>query len=332
MKIWACAVICLIVVGLSAFPITDYDYHTPDRFISPVTAGMGGLNLTVTEDPAVFYGNPAGISNSRNPMGIVTFSLRTEDGVSDLWKVSNLLRKKHLDNMTLTSSKVAFAYLPIADTENRITESDGVVNYRDYTLQSLQLVLADQKDSFSYGMNVKYLWGRVVDQNTRVNDDGETVLNSFIDTRAQGYSTDLGMTISRDNTRFGLSAYDVLSTLYWDDHANARLTPRGAASVQFGTGNSAIVAGVQAKLYHIPQQTWHFGLTEKIITGGTKSNPQGWNLRAGVWSHDFKNSKTVFTSLGVGFQINAFHLDTSLVTNEMKIANARYLLSLSMGM
>jgi hypothetical protein len=330
--------LCLIMwSGLAvAFPVTDYDYHTADRALSPITSGLGGLNLTNPDDPAIFYGNPAAMALCESPMTSAVFSFQGEHTAQSLWDTSVLRQKKHLDLLALVSAKAAIAWIPYVDLHENYTitgdtEASSRRVYEDYSLQCWQAGFVSDKNDLHYGLTLKYLSGRLVYRETGMSELPVTEY-TFIDDVARGYSSDLGVLYSPGNFRYALVVNDVFSKLYWQDNPNVRLQQHGAFAMQYGVDAARIMYGVQGKLDRDPDFTYHFGLEQKTLYGGTKVKPSYLSIRTGIWSHDFKNSDSVFASVGLGYSMGGLHFDASLAASGMKIANGRFLAGVTLGL
>ena len=324
-----------------ALPIASYDYATPGNSVSPISLGMGGLNVTNAGDFYANYSNPALIGANQFSALLTSFRLKNDEGLS-FWEaaqLSNALRPKQFKYFTLLAKQSAWSWQPVSSVHiSEITAQGDSFRYFDYQLDKLQVTLAAKDESWqpvAFGLNAKYLTGRLVYLlEHRVG--GSLVRDAFIDDKVKGFSTDLGVTMDTGNFTVGLTAYDVFSRLYWENYASVPIQRRGAFGVQYNADNLILTGGVQGKLAKTTDTTFHFGL--QYLWGwesdGTMGEPvsQGIVLRLGLYSHDFYGAGNINYTLGTGYNYNLFRFDFSLNNKGMRLRDSEYLFSLGVGM
>jgi hypothetical protein len=216
----------LAAQGLPALPISSYDYHILPNTVSPITLGMGGINLTNAGDFFTSYDNPALLADNDGTAIATSFLLKnTQDlNFAEMMQLSNLLNNKQFNYYTLVTSKSAFSYQPVASTH--ISRIAGAYSeYYDYKLDKLQMSLAasDEKYAkFSGGISVKYLSGRLIYLKERISGSN-MIREAFIDNKVKGFSTDLGLTWKETNFTWGACFYDIFSRLYWEEIGRAHV-------------------------------------------------------------------------------------------------------------
>ena len=103
---------------LPSLPLQDYDYHIMDNILSPITLGMGGLNLTNAADYFTSYDNPALLAGNQGTAFGTSFRLTDEEDFTfaDAVSASNLLKSKQFMYYTLIANNSAWSYHPTAST------------------------------------------------------------------------------------------------------------------------------------------------------------------------------------------------------------------------
>lgn len=325
-----------VVWAQPALPITSFDYALPENNVSPVSIGMGALNITNSGDLYGNYSNPALIGANEYNALLTSFRLKSNDDLT-FWEaaqVSNALKAKQFKYFTLVTKQAAWTYQPVANVH--IVESlnaSKAYRYYDYQLDKVQVSLAAKDESWqpiAVGINVKYLAGRLV----------HLISNqpsSFIDDKVKGFSTDIGATLETGSITIGLVAYDILSRLYWENYPSKSIQPRVAMGVQYGTENLLVTAGLQGKLSQSTDTTYHFGFQYLWDWDSSDSDTgedvnQGIVLRLGMYSHDFYGTSNIHYTFGTGYNYNVFRFDFSLNNKGMKLKDSEYLFSLGVGL
>ena len=328
----------LLAVGtaLAAFPVTSYDYQHPHQQISPVAAGMGGLNLSLAGDPGLLYANPALLGQNKSTVVSVGFKLQDRDEIdaAQMLNAANILRKNQLVSLHVAAEGGAFAIRPLASIdEQRSWEAGGTVFTEDenYLLTAYQLGMAETSGKVTYGLGFKYLNGRLVYLRQHETELG-SVTDEFVDDRLHGLSIDFGLTVDLGAVTWGITAWDVYSHLWWMHHTDRTITKRLGTTLGWQSGNTALVVGTQRQWNTASDQTYHAGVQHALSLGGDAENPRGLLIRAGAYSHDYEHAETVYSSLGLSFYMKAFRVDTSMATHDLALNNTRYLVTISMGM
>ncbi len=318
-----------------ALPITSFDYALPENNVSPISIGMGALNVTNPGDYYANYSNPALLGTNDYNVLVTSFRLKNDENL-DFWQasqISNALKPKQFKYFTLLTKQAAWTYQPVASVHLVESVSTGGYRYYDYQLDKVQVTLAGSDDSWqpvSFGLNLKYLAGRLV-YLLSANS------NSFIDDKVKGFSTDVGATLQTGNITVGLVGYDVFSRLYWENYDSKAIQPRAAFGVQYGTETMTLSGGVQGKVSQATDTTYHFGFQylwgwdqENAATGENVN--QGVVLRLGLYSHDFYGTNNINYTLGTGYNYNVFRFDFSLNNKGMRLRDSEYLFSLGVGL
>lgn len=331
--------LCLPLLAQPAprpLPITTYDYALPENNVSPISIGMGGLNVTNSQDFFASYSNPALIASNQYSALLASFRVKDDEEMT-FWQaasISNALRPSQFKYFTLLAKQTAWSYQPVASLHIIETPETGSgYRYYDYQLDKVQATLAGKDDSWQpvgFGINVKYLTGRLVYLLSSSPD-------SFIDDKVKGFSTDLGLTMEAGSMTFGLTGYDLFSRLYWENYESVAIQRRVAIGAQYGTDNLILSGGLQGKLSQSTDTTYHFGFgylwnwgNQNTRTGEGAS--QGLVIRLGLYSHDFYGTGNINYTLGTGYNYNVFRFDFSMNNQGMKLKDSEYLFSLGVGL
>ncbi len=331
----------LALAAQSPLPIDTYDYGVPENNVSAIAIGMGGINLTNADDPFASYGNPALLADNDATMIYLAYRLADNENLS-FWQaasVSNFLKEKQFKYFTLVSKQAAFSYQPMAsiNLSSFDTETNKTLYY-DYKLDKIQMSLA-MKDknwpALTAGLNLKYITGRLVYLVER-REGSQFVREHFIDDKVKGISADLGLTMRAGDAIYGLTLYDPLSRLWWENYDPVRIQPRVGTAVQYGAGASKTNFGVQSKLSKKPDTTYHVGYTyaqnwdsKDFISD--EDMQQGMDLRIGFYSHDFYGADNINLTLGGGYHYQMFRFDFSLNTRGLKISDSEFLFAMGLG-
>lgn len=333
-----------MLLGLSpvfaqyALPITEYDYNLPEHNVSPIVMGMGGLNITSSVDAFGGYHNPAVLVANEHTSLASSFRLANTDNMS-IWQamqISNALRDKQFQYFALSAKQFAFAYHPAANVHiNQWNPAGDSLLYYDYKLDKLQLSLAASDNRYpalKAGLNLKYFSGRLVylkEHKVGIN----LMRDVFIDDKVKGFSTDLGFSYEQGDFVFGGVVYDLFSRLYWENYPSRPVQRRMALGMEYNTGGTKLLGGLQYKVSSQPATSYHFGLEQNWSwqSGGMMNSPsanQGLGIRIGMYSNDFYGTKNINYTLGTGYNYNIFRFDVSLSNRGMVLKDSQYLFSL----
>lgn len=336
MKYVLLVLVCLAALSLSAFPITRFDYHTPDHNPSPNVTAMGGLNLTDETDYYISYDNPALLAFNKKTSAAASFSIVKNDQYSpiQLIQLANLLRKNQFSAIVVNSSTGAMMYQAMTSVHVNEPLGEGSTNstYFDYTLQKAQMSFggtSGKAKSFAAGVTVKYLFGRLVYLNR---NDVEMTFTDFYDDKVKGFSTDLGFAYRGQATRVGLAFYDLLNGLYWQTESSKTLTRRCAIGIQVGGEDTKMLAGAMTTLESESTTTYHFGIVKDVALSDKVKEKQSISFRGGVYSENFDSSDNIIYSIGTGYYYKTFKIDFSLAGPGMDMSKSNYLLAISMSM
>ncbi len=322
-------------------PIDSYDYGIPENNVSAIALGSGGINITNPADPFASYGNPALLASNDATMIYLAYRLANEKDLSfwDAVDVSNFLREKQFKYFTLVAKQTAFSYQPLAsiNISHFDTETDTTMYY-DYKLDKLQFSLGMTDKSWpllTAGVNLKYLTGRLVYLVERL-EGHNFVREHFIDDKVKGVSGDLGLTFQTGDVVYGLTAYDLLSRLWWENYDPVSIQRRIATAVQYSSGASKTSFGIQSKISKKPETTYHVGYSYSANWDSQdfmseEQIEQGMDLRIGFYSHDFYGADNVNLTLGGGYHYQMFRFDFSVNSRGLKIADSEFLFSLGLG-
>jgi hypothetical protein len=327
------ATLCLpLLAQQPPLPITSYDYALPENNVSPISIGMGALNVTNAGDFFANYSNPALIGSNEYNVLVTSFRLKNNDEL-DFWEASqfsNVLKPKQFKYFSLLTKQAAWTYQPVASVHIVDQLSTGGWRYYDYQLDKMQVTIAASDESWQpvrFGMNLKYLMGRLVYLQS----------NTFIDDKVKGFSGDVGVTLQTGNFTFGMAGYDVFSRLYWENYSSKYIQPRVAIGAQYGTETMTVTAGFQGKVSKVADTTYHLGFqylwgwdSEDTNTGEDVN--QGIVLRMGLYSHDFYGTDNINVTFGTGYNYNIFRFDFSLNNKGFRIRDSEYLFSLGLGL
>lgn len=335
-----CALFSFTLAAQSPLPIDTYDYGVPENNVSAIAIGMGGINLTNPDDPFASYGNPALLANNESTMFYLAYRLADNKdlGFWEAASVSNFLGEKQFKYFTLVSKQAGFSYQPLASINiSSFDEETNKTLYYDYKLDKLQMSLAmtDKNwPSLTAGINLKYISGRLVYLVERL-EGHQFVREHFIDNKVKGASSDIGITLNKGDVRYGLTLYDLLSRLWWEDYDAVSIQRRIGTAVEYGSGASKVNFGLQSKISSKPATTYHVGYTyaqtwdsKDFISD--EDLQQGMDVRVGFYSHDFYGADNINLTLGGGYHYQMFRFDFSLNTKGLKIADSEFLFALGM--
>jgi len=329
----------LIILAFSLYlfsePAITYDYHVTQNSISPISTALGGTNASFYSDPLSVYNNPSLLAESTSSLLIAGFRhYSPSSNISDMYgNPLNLLKDNQLSYLGLIMDKGAICYQPLSSIENDKKYTIADVSYREYTdfyLNSFQITTSAKEKDFAFGINLKYLTGRLVHlRETEV--DSVWIREEFIDDRANGFSTDIGFHLKKTNVVYGLSFHDVFSKIYWKKGSDRILKRRYTLGLHWENEETAFLLSMSGRLKMKKNPTFHFGYSKYVIAGDPNVTDISLLLRVGAYSEKFESQKNIFYSIGSGFYYGAFRFDCSITNNDWKIENNRYLISISFG-
>lgn len=345
MKYSVFTLIGLLATGLwaqiSPLPITSYDYATPENNVSAIAIGMGAMNITNTADPFASFSNPALLAHNEHTLISTSFRLSNSKDLSfwEMASISNALRDKQFKYFTAVAKQMAFSYQPVASVN--ISEIDANAHksmYYDYKLDKVQMSLGITDKNWpnmAAGLNLKYLSGRLVFLEERINGQDFNRIH-FIDDKVKGFSSDLGFLYKSQDFVYAITAYDLISRLYWENYPSKNIQRRIATGLQYGTGKAKTSIGVQSKISKNPETTYHIGYSNGLAWDTTDfmndSNvDQGVDFRIGVYSQDFYGVNNINLTLGGGYYYQLFRFDFSLNSPGLKMADSEFLFALGIG-
>ena len=337
----------MIMLGVSLLwaqklPITEYDYATAENNVSPIAIGVGGMNLTLANDPYCSYSNPALLAHMNHAQLFTSFRLKSDKPMSflEVSSISNALKSKQFKYFGLSTKQMGFVYQPMSRINISEITSDDHNLYYDYALDKVQLSIAasDEKyASFSGGLSFKYLSGRLVYLKERRPTATTFVREEFIDNKVKGFSTDLGFLWQRGDFRFGAVGYDLLSRLYWESYPSRSISPRLAFSTTYVKDNLAMNIGVMGKLRKQTDSTIHLGLQNNWNWGQGRTSSGAMvqhniPLRIGIYSKDFYGTNNMNFTFGSGYSYNMLLFDFSINSPGLKLRDSEYLFSIGVGL
>ncbi len=323
-------------------PIKEYDYATAENNVSPVAIGVGGMNLTLANDPYCSYSNPALLAHMNKAQLFTSFRLTSDKPMSflEVSSISNALKSKQFKYFGLSTKQMGFVYQPVSRINVSEITSDNHNLYYDYVLDKVQLSIAASDDkyaSFSGGLSLKYLSGRLVYLKERRSSSVTFVREEFIDNKVKGFSSDLGFLLQKGDFRFGAVGYDLLSRLYWESYPSRSISPRLAFSSTYVNGNMSMSLGVMGKLRKQTDSTIHLGLQNNWNWGQSKTTSGAMvqhniPLRIGLYSRDFYGTNNINFTFGSGYSYNMFLFDFSINSPGLKLRDSEYLFSIGVGL
>jgi hypothetical protein len=327
----------------SSLPVQEYDYHIPANNVSPITLGMGGINLTNAADYFASYDNPALLADNEGTAFAASFRLKNKENMTftELMSASNLLKDKQFMYYTLIAKNTAWTYQPVSsiNVSERYSEAgNNYSRYYDYQLDKLQLSLAAKDENYTHlagGLNLKYLTGRLVYLKEKL-VGGYLRREEFVDNKVKGISGDLGFTWQEEKITWGVCVYDFYSRLWWESYDSESLQRRAAIGFQYNMDNLALMGSVQGKIAKTSETTYHFGLVRNWTwNAGSSADQQGpvQNLiiRTGLFSKDFNGTRNINYTLGSGYNYNMFRVDFALTNDGMQLSDSQYLFSIGVG-
>lgn len=329
----------LLFTSLSGFPIQKWDYNLPLNNVSPIGSALGGFNVTNPGDFFLHYSNPALLSQTDSSHLALSSKIRHE-GISQLYFYqgdypANTAGDSKLSYFGLYAENIGFSVVPLVSVnDSKHDEKMNLKRYIDYSLTAYQIAGSDKTNHVSYGFNLKYLTGRLV---YLVDSSGFAQENypgnKFIDSKARGFSLDLGFLSQRGQFTYGLAFYDIISKIYWENHPNRVLKKKIATGMQVGTEDFHIITGTTSNLFSLSNTYYHLGLSQRIyFFGFDKDNSPSIPLRAGVYFQSLSSSEDVTLGLGTGYQVRFLNLDFSYTGNLKNFSDHDVIIALSVGL
>jgi hypothetical protein len=341
MILWS---ISLPAIRMDLNLVQDYDYHTPEGNISPVSLGMGGINLTYPADYFSPYDNPALLATNTSSAAATSFIIKQNAPATfaDMMNSKTLLKDKQFLYYSVITKQAAWTYQPVAavHVSQLTTTTDGLLSeYFDYQLDKIQLSIAGKDEEYTNlagGLNIRYLTGRLVKLTQRKVGNNWVTAGNLIDDKVKGVSGDLGFTWAEGNFVWGSCIYDIYSRLWWENYDSESLKRRAAMGFQYNMDKLALLASVQGRVSNDPQTTYHLGLIKNWIwkTDGSMDTPgteQNLLIRAGLYSRDFNGTENINYTFGSGYNYNMFRIDFAMTNSGMRLKDSQYLFSVGVG-
>lgn len=315
---------------LSAFPNQDYDFHLPTSGLSPYEAAAGGINLTDNNNQFATYSNPALLKTLTQTTFALSFSVPPrKKSFTEMLKTNPLLEKSVFRGVNVQTRQAGFYYQIMADEHIDKTTTD-YYEYKDFTLKNAGVCFADTSSNLNWGIGLKYLNGRMVYLKEMV-QDSLSAYNQFVDSKANGYSFDMGIYRQYGGFHVGFVVYDVYSKLYWEDQKNAKLRTRGAFSVELRGNNLSLAAGTNS-LWNIHEKPFYNQSIRYVTTFyPSKKNPQSMGFGMGICSKDFKNRRSTLFTYGISYFMSYLRIDVAIQSQGWIANNSQYLFSVALG-
>ena len=327
------AILLLVVIQLTAFPIRRYEYHLPEKQVSAISLSLGGSNATYEGCSAPEYNNPAILAYLEDMKASVSYQLRNSNSENTglIIENSNKLKRSQFVYAGLVAKQGAITFQPLADLSETDTYTDSgrvYSDYSSYSLNSVGFTYAEKRKSSSFGITFKYMYGRLVYKKDDITND--FIINEdFIDDKVNGFSIDFGALYKTGNYSSGLVVYDVLSQLYWKDSKNVTLKQRFAFGNQYGNEDGAFISTVTGYVRKNMKQTYHFGVVRNYSALGSSSKNS--SVRTGIYSRDFSSQEDIYVTMGYSYKYDQISFDVGIVVNDLDIDTAKYLLTISFG-
>ena len=268
-------------VSLSAdeFPVKERYYR--GQFIGARAMGMGGAFVAVANDATAAYWNPAGLSQliTNQMMAVYILDNNNEIKLYDILEPGQRLKRKQLIFMGLTSQKGGFYWKPLVnlkqeDVYNRVTNPDGSTTEtwsdQEYTLNAYGLTLADRSGFLSFGVNIKYLSGKLgVAEKRKVNSAWEEPEASI--SNGKGVGMDCGLMILGDHLNIGLMVSNILNRIWWEDYSDMTLEADGNLGLALHTRGLTLAGDVHQKFKKRANVWYHLGLEIEPFNRGSKN-------------------------------------------------------------
>jgi len=282
--------------------------------------GMGGAFVAVANDATATYWNPAGLSQlTANHIVIVmvyTLDDKNEIQLSDILAPTRRLKRKQFIFLSVTSQNEAFYWRPLVNIRqknvySKLTSSNGdeTETWTDleYTLNAYGLTLAERNGPLSFGVNIKYLSGKLgIAEKRRVNSIWEEPEANIASGR--GVGLDCGLMILGDHLNIGLMVSNVLNRIWWEDYSAMILEADGTLGLALHMSGLTLAGDVHQKLKRGSEIWYHLGLEMLPLSWG-RNNGHGAEvpflsnvfLRAGVFSKNRIDTRKPNYTLGIGY-------------------------------
>lgn len=327
-------ILCLTFSSLFSFPISVYDFRLPTTSISPMEAALGGLNVATGDDFFLMYTNPSLLANVRRTTFSASFKLSSDsyENFSSVLKTQPFLKNNNFRGFTFQAKQIAFGYQVLTEDRFKI-ETENSKLYQDYKLNSYALAFSDTVGTYNWGLNLKLLDGRLVylSQDRLISGvDTLLIASQFIDSKALGYSFDLGLSTSKRGLSYGFVVYDVYSAIRWKSHDKHKIRTRGAFTIDLSSQNYSIGAGVNNRWHSKSEPFYNQYYVYRFSIGRPDVLQQG-SLRFGMCSKDYKNQDSILFSFGLGYFYRIVRIDIAMQSQGWKSSQTQYLFSLSVG-
>lgn len=282
-----------IPLCLGAIPVKNYSFHTRDNSFSPVYLAMGDHQPAFIGDAALSWYNPALAAWATSSRAQVYGRWQDGNLNHDIYNVNSLVRKTTFNGVSMVADKYGLAWLPLA-REKSDSDLFGFRQHSDYYLDALQLTTAEKEGNWSYGINAKYLWGRMVWLDT-----GAEPYN-FIDRRGQGYTTDVGVSWhNKTGFTMGGVVYDALSGMYWGDEKKKELTRSWSVGTSWQNTNQAVTLGFYQDWRLKDEGITSLGYQRRLLDDRGKFTGAYW--RTGMASASWNSQEDIDYSVGLSF-------------------------------
>ncbi len=322
---------CLLI----SFPISEYDFRLPTSVVSPVEAAYGGVNVASNTDFYLVFNNPALLATVRQTTFSASFVLPPNNyqEITSVLNTTPFLENNKFRGFSFQGKQIGLGYLVLTEDKFKRTETNGNQTYQDYKINSYLLGFSDSIDSYHWGINLKLLSGRLVYlEQEKIYSDGDSLLsiNTFIDSRALGYSSDLGISTSKHGISYGLVFNDLLSKIYWKGHSSGEIRTRVTTSVDYTAGNYSFGIGANNR-WNINTKPFLNSYYAYRFNFGRPDDIQTASMRFGVCSRDFENQDSILFNMGFGYMFRMMKVDIALQSQGWKANQTQYLFSLSLG-
>jgi len=356
-KILIASLFSSLFIAISAFPINTFDFRLPTSSSSPIEAALGGLNVTSGEDYYLIFSNPALIRQLKQTNFSISFALLPDnyDEYESVLKTHQSLQDNNLRGMAFQTRQFTLGYQVLAQEKwKRLTiiENDDAdersasfmrsnekyssiedkKTYQNYKLNMLAFGIADSVGVLFYGFTGKFLYGRMVylEEKLNFNSENEEENISFIDSSAWGYSFDLGLNNKSKHVSYGIVFYDIYSKVDWDKNPKGKIKPRLGMGTELYGKNYSYGIATNSKAVWKQDPFYSFFYTHKYFEKN-KQDFQTSVLRLSATSKNFKSQENTFFNIGFGYYIKIIRVDIALQSKGMKSDQTQYIMSFTLG-
>ncbi|MCK9329911.1 MAG: hypothetical protein M0Q94_08575 [Candidatus Cloacimonetes bacterium] len=320
---------------LFSFPITDYDFRLPTSVISPIEGSCGGINVASNNDNYIVFTNPALLATIKKTNFSVSFILPSKnyETIGSVLNKVPFLEENKFRGFAFQGNKIGLGYQVLSEDKFDIQNEAGDKIYQDYKLNSYLLGFSDSIDNYHWGLSLKLLSGRLVylkQEKVLTGNESILVTKEFIDSRALGYSSDLGLHTAKNNFSFGFVVNDILSKIYWKDYDSYKIKTRVTTSVEYSSDSYILGFGLNNR-WNIKTKPFLNTYYAYKYSFGRPDDLQYSILRFGVCSKEFKDQDNILFNLGLGYMYRIFKIDIALQSQGWKANQTQYLFSVSVG-